>query len=121
MAHTDTTPKNYIVREEYREAWGSPAPGTVIGMDEIVALAREWGKSVDELMTQVEPADAPAIFVADDDGTTVELRARTIEEAREETRREWESATPGTYTVGIYKYDNDGTPEIVETITVVAR
>lgn len=47
--------KNYRVIPEYRDLWSNdPDWDGIVTDDEIRRLAREWGKTVEELMEQVE-------------------------------------------------------------------
>lgn len=45
----------YMVRPEYRDLWSNdPEWDGIVTDDEIRRLAREWGKTVEELMEQLE-------------------------------------------------------------------
>lgn len=123
MAHTTDTPAHYVVREEFREAWGSPQPGTSISMDDICRLAVTWGVRVERLLDQVAPA---RYYRATDDVAAEKFEAATMDDAAAITRGLWESAEPGTYDVTIFEYASDedrahGPHLSEETITVEAK
>ena len=53
--YPDLGEMQYVVRPEYRDLWSSDIEWDgVVTEKEIVRLSREWGKTVEELMEQVE-------------------------------------------------------------------
>ncbi len=50
----DDIPALFRVNPEHRDKWSNESGECIVSKPEIERLAREWGKSVDELMEQVE-------------------------------------------------------------------
>lgn len=126
MSHPTTTPIIYVVHPEYREAWGSPEPGTSFDMHDIARLSETWGIPVETLLQQVQPA---RFYRASDGCGSWDYEAACMEDAVRFARDAWENASSGTYEVTIYEHldieDRDEMycagatrPTATETITV---
>lgn len=95
--------KAYHIKPEFLHLWGSDATESTIVYSTLVStLARDWGKSVDELMDQLEEAPVTKkYFITEFDGQVGSFRSRPtgIEYDSDYIRQHWfsDGETYGEY------------------------